>query len=102
MTDRAPERVRLMMQECTDKIDQYIAKTLKTATDTMPDVEENKAIFIDSVIAGTLSQVMINRSCIMTPNERRKYVRTMLSHIKDVTHSYITKEELEELNDNSD
>lgn len=95
MNHSPPERVKSMMMNCIEAIHVFTASTIASYCEEMPDIEENKAIFIDSVIAASIVKTLLERTATQDPNFRRKYIRNLMSHVKELCYEQIRTEEVE-------
>ena len=88
-----PEKIHDMMSECTIQICDFMYDSIISYFDKMPDIEENKIIFADSVIAGSFVKIILDRTKGRPSEVRRKYVRKLLDHAKSRAYELITMEE---------
>jgi hypothetical protein len=95
----APERVLEMMRECVRKIDNFVCDLLTKQMEEMPDVEEDKGIFIDSVIIGAFCYSFNQRMRMMDNETKRFYIDNATRYIESVLVGNIGKNELKENND---
>ena len=98
MTSEFPaKKIQDMMADCTVKTCDHMYQTIYSYFDEMPDVKENRSIFADSVIAGVFVKIALERTHLRNPDFRRKYVRTLINHVKDRAYEFITEDATDDI-----
>jgi hypothetical protein len=96
MTELPPSKARIILKTCVENIVQDILKRLDNAADQFPDVEENTNILVDSVISSTFYKLIMLRVKYLPANEARRYLRDILSNVKDYVNEDITRKLLDD------
>lgn len=102
MSYRVPDKINKMLSECHAEIDVFLTTCFEKYCNMMPDVEENKAIFIDSVLIDLMANIMINRTHELDAKERYKYIRKALDHVKEVSYRHISSQQIKSIEDDTE
>lgn len=97
MKEYPPQKPKVIMRKCIDKMKTQILSTLNDTCDEFPDVEENKVILVNSVLSAVISEILLLRTHDLSATERRRYIRDILNNINSVTLEVILGEIKNEL-----
>ena len=95
MIDKLPVKVATLLRKCIDDIVKNMTKTISEACDKMPDVEENKTIMINSILAGVFSEVTLMVIADLDHNQQRKYTKDLFECVYNVVSDDIVKKFIE-------
>jgi len=96
MTESTPSKAKIILKTCVDKIVEDILNRLNDAADQFPDVEENTNILVDSVLSSAFYQIIMLRVQDLPANEARRYLRDILTSVRDYVNQDITRKLLDD------
>lgn len=93
-----PPKAHAILKKTVDDIVESMTDIVAKACDQFPDVDENKVIFLNSVITTVFYQIILMRIEFLDHNEQRRYVKDMITSVQSLLNHTITQGFIDDCN----